>query len=79
MSAYDFYLRALPAYFGQTEAEYQRTQALLRSAIEIDPEYPEALGTLADSVATGTLQGWQGSWIGSLPVDRPCFGRGTGQ
>jgi TolB-like protein len=62
LTAYDIYLRALPAYFGQTEAEYKRTQALLGNAIEADPDYAEALGTLTDSVATGTLQGWQGSW-----------------
>ena len=62
LTAYDIYLRALPAYFGQTETDYNRTQALLGSAIEMDPEYAEALGTLTDSVTAGTLQGWQGSW-----------------
>ena len=62
LTAYDLYLRALPTYFGQTEAEYRRTQVLLSSAIEMDPEYAEALGILTDSVANGTLQGWQGSW-----------------
>ena len=62
LTAYDLYLRALPAYFGQTEVDYRRTQALLGKAIELDPEYAETLGTLTDSVAIGTLQGWQGSW-----------------
>jgi adenylate cyclase len=62
LTAYDLYLRALPAYFGQTQVEYRRTQALLGKALEADPEYPEALGLLADSVAIGTLQGWQGTW-----------------
>ena len=61
LTAYDLYLRALPAYFGQTEVDYRRTQALLGSAIEKDPEYAEALGILTDSVANGALQGWQGS------------------
>ena len=32
--------------------------------------YAEALGTLTDSVATGTLQGWQESWARS--VDLSC-------
>ena len=62
LTAYDLYLRALPAYFGQTEVDYKRTQVLLGKAIELDPEYAETLGTLTDSVANGTLQGWQGSW-----------------
>jgi TolB-like protein/DNA-binding SARP family transcriptional activator len=62
LTAYDLYLRALPAWFGQTQAEYRRTQVVLGKAIDVDPEYAEALGTLTDSVASGTLQGWQGSW-----------------
>ena len=62
LTAYDLYLRALPAYFGQTEVDYRRTQALLGKALEADPAYAEVLGTLTDSVAIGTLGGWQGSW-----------------
>ena len=62
LSAYDLYLRALPAYFGQTEVDYKRTQVLLGEALDEDPEYAEVLGTLTDSVATGTLQGFQESW-----------------
>jgi TolB-like protein len=62
LTAYDFYLRALPAWFGQTNDAYKRTQVLLSQALDADPEYAEALGTLTDSVALGTLQGWQESW-----------------
>jgi adenylate cyclase len=62
LSAYDLYLRALPAWFGQTEAEYTRTQALLGLALEADPGYAEALGILADTVNNRTLQGWHASW-----------------
>ena len=62
LTAYDLYLRALPAYFGQTEVDYKRTQVLLGKAIDVDPEYAEALGTLTDSVATRTMQGWHESW-----------------
>ena len=29
LSAYDLYLRALPAWFGQTEVEYKRTQVVV--------------------------------------------------
>jgi adenylate cyclase len=62
LTAYDFYLRGLSAWFGQTEVEYKRTHVLLGKAIEADPEYAEALGTLTDSVNFFTLQGWHESW-----------------
>jgi TolB-like protein/DNA-binding SARP family transcriptional activator len=62
LTAYDFYLRALPAWFGQTDVEYKRTQVLLGKAIDVDPEYAEALGTLTDSVNSRTIQGWHESW-----------------
>jgi adenylate cyclase len=61
LTAYDFYLRALPAWHGQTDAEYKRTQELLGKALEVDPEYAEALGLLTDSVCTRTMQGWHES------------------
>jgi TolB-like protein len=61
LTAYDFYLRALPAWFGQTLVEYQRTQELLGKALEADPEYAEALGILTESVCTRTMQGWHES------------------
>ena len=83
LTAYDLYLRALPTYFGQTEADYRRTQVLLGKAIEMDPEYAEALGTLTDSVANGTLQGWQESWTHGCdeasPARRSRPGCRTGQ
>jgi TolB-like protein/two-component SAPR family response regulator len=66
LTAYDLYLRALPAWFGQTEVDYRRTQALLGRALEADPEYAEVLGTLTDSVTTGTLQGFQESWTSGV-------------
>jgi len=62
LTAYDLYLRALPAWFGQTEVDFKRTQVLLGKAIDVDPEYAEALGTLTDSVNTRTIQGWHESW-----------------
>ena len=70
LTAYDLYLRALPAYFGQTEIDYRRTQELLSKALEGDPDYAEALGTLTDSVAVRTLLGWHESWSGG--VDEAC-------
>jgi adenylate cyclase len=62
LTAYDLYLRALPAYHGQTLEDYKRAQMLLSKAIEADPEYGEALGTLADLINTWTIQGWYESW-----------------
>jgi TolB-like protein/DNA-binding SARP family transcriptional activator len=70
LTAYDFYLRALAAWFGQTDVEYKRTQLLLGQALDVDPEYAEALGTLTDSVCTRTMQGWHESW--SRGVDEAC-------
>jgi TolB-like protein/DNA-binding SARP family transcriptional activator len=70
LTAYDLYLRALPSYFGGTEIDYRRTQDLLGQALRGDSEYAEALGTMTDSVAVGTLQGWQESW--ARGVDQSC-------
>jgi TolB-like protein len=70
LTAYDLYLRALPAYFGQTEADYKRAGLLLGHALERDPDYSEALGILTDSVAVRTLLGWHESWSGG--VDEAC-------
>ncbi len=61
LTAYDFYLRALASWFGQTDVEYKRTQLLLGQALDADPEYAEALGILTDSVMTRTMQGWHES------------------
>ena len=66
LTAYELYLRALPAYFGQTADDYKRTGLLLGHALETDPEYAEALGLLTDSVATRTLIGWHESWSGGV-------------
>lgn len=62
LTAYDHYLRALPAYFGPTSNDYKRTGILLSDALAIDPDYSEALGLLTDVVANGTLQGWNYTW-----------------
>lgn len=62
LTAYDLYLRALPAYFGPTSDDYKRTGILLSDALAVDPEYSEALGLLIDVVANSTLQGWNYSW-----------------
>ena len=51
LTAYDLYLRALPDLFRANRGRLQAPPVLLGKAIEEDPEYAEALGTLTDSVA----------------------------
>jgi adenylate cyclase len=75
LTAYDFYLRGLSAWFGQTDVEYKRTQLLLGKALEADPEYAEALGTLTDSVNIRTLQGWHESWSRGVDEASQIAGR----
>lgn len=58
LHAYDFFLRALPEIHAQTDASAARAEALLRQAVALDPGYPEALGMLADIIATRTVNGW---------------------
>jgi adenylate cyclase len=58
LHAYDFFLRALPEIHTQTEESAARAEALLRKAVALDPGYPEALGMLADIIATRTVNGW---------------------
>ena len=70
LTAYDLYLRALPAWFGQTLSDYDRADGLLAKAIEMDPEYAEALGTFTDSICNRTIQGWHESW--TRGVDEAC-------
>jgi TolB-like protein len=61
LSAYDSYLRALPYYHSQTRETVSHAEDLLRRAIELDPEYAEALGTLADCITTRIANGWHAS------------------
>jgi adenylate cyclase len=58
LEAYDVYLRALPELHALTVEGAKRGESLLRKAIELDPNYAEALGALADFVTAATLNGW---------------------
>ena len=62
LTAYDSYLRALPYYYSQTREAVIRAETLLQEAIDLDPGYAEALGTLADCIAMRTSTGWHESW-----------------
>ena len=61
ITAYDSYLRALPYYYSQTREAVLRAETLLQEAIDLDPGYAEALGTLADCIAIRTSTGWHES------------------
>jgi adenylate cyclase len=61
LTAYDCYLRALPYYYSQTREAVLRAETLLQEAIDLDPGYAEALGTLADCIAIRTSTGWHES------------------
>ena len=61
LTAYDCYLRALPYYYSQTREAVLRAETLLQEAIDLDPGYAEALGTLADCIANRTSTGWHES------------------
>ncbi len=58
LTAYDSYLRALPYYYSQTREAVTHAESLLRRAIDLDRGYAEALGTLADCIASRISTGW---------------------
>jgi len=61
LTAYSAYLRALPHYYSQTREAVTHAEELLRKAIELDPGYAEALGTLADCIILRVANGWHAS------------------
>ena len=58
LTAYNSYLRALPYYYSQTREAVTHAESLLRRAIDLDRGYAEALGTLADCIASRISTGW---------------------
>ncbi|MBA4033104.1 MAG: CadC-family transcriptional regulator [Bradyrhizobium sp.] len=61
LTAYDSYLRALPYYHSQTREAVIHAEGLLQKAVDLDPQYSEALGTLADCIAVRVSTGWHQS------------------
>jgi TolB-like protein/DNA-binding winged helix-turn-helix (wHTH) protein/cytochrome c-type biogenesis protein CcmH/NrfG len=57
-AAYDYVLRARPALQRPTRANNAQARALLKSAIEIDPNYADAYAALAESYYVATSMGW---------------------
>lgn len=58
LDAYDLYLRALPPLYTYTETGFHEAEALLKEAVEKDPNYSDALTALADCTGRRTLNGW---------------------
>ncbi|MBJ6124033.1 adenylate/guanylate cyclase domain-containing protein [Microvirga splendida] len=62
LAAYDLYLRALPDFHSYTEAGFRHAEALLRKAVERDPEFSAAWAALSDCLARMTVGGWIADW-----------------
>jgi TolB-like protein/DNA-binding winged helix-turn-helix (wHTH) protein/cytochrome c-type biogenesis protein CcmH/NrfG len=58
LAAYDYVLRARPALQRPNRANIAQARALLKSAIEIDPNYAAAYAALAESYYVSTSMGW---------------------
>jgi TolB-like protein/cytochrome c-type biogenesis protein CcmH/NrfG len=58
MDAWDLVMRALSHYWRVTRQDYVVAQALLEKAIQIDPNYGQALGVLATTYMFTTHMGW---------------------
>jgi adenylate cyclase len=58
LDAYDLYLRALPLLYAQTQQGMIEAQDFLRRAVELDPNYCDALAALADCIGRAVIAGW---------------------
>jgi TolB-like protein len=58
LDAWDLVMRALSHYWRVTPQDNIQAQLLLKSAIDIDPNYGQALGLLATSHIFGVHMGW---------------------
>jgi len=63
LEAYDYVLRARPALQRPTRADIVAARALLRRAIELDPNYAAAYAALAETYYIATSMGWAESPI----------------
>ena len=62
LNAYDFFLRALPEFYSFTREGFQAAEALLKKALELEPNYAEAWAALADSSPVRCAGGWLREW-----------------
>jgi tetratricopeptide (TPR) repeat protein len=58
MDAWELLMRALSHYWLVTRQDNEIAQKLLAQAVAIDPNYGQALGVLATSIAFGAHMGW---------------------
>jgi adenylate cyclase len=58
LEAYDYVLRARPALQRPTRASIAQARVLLKTAIEIDPNYAAAYAALAETYYVATSMGW---------------------
>jgi adenylate cyclase len=58
LTAYDFYLRALPRYYAMTDDGFTDALQLCSRALEIDPRYSAAVRLSADIHGLRPAQGW---------------------
>ena len=66
LEAYDYVLRARPALQRPTRADNVEARALLRHAIELDPNYAAAHAALAETYDIDVVMGWAQSPATSL-------------
>ena len=62
LTAYDLYLRALPAYFGQTESRVQRTPSVVGQGHRAGPRVCRGSGHPDRQRRQSHIQGWHESW-----------------
>jgi TolB-like protein/Tfp pilus assembly protein PilF len=67
MDAWDLVMRALSHHWRVTRQDSTVAQALLEKAIEIDPQYGQALGVLAASHTFGAHMGWEDMAV-AIPI-----------
>ena len=58
LEAYDYVLRARPAFQRPTRANNVEARTLLRRAVELDPNYAAAYAALAETYHIGASMGW---------------------
>ena len=59
LTAYDFYLRALPGLYARTQAGYDSAKRLLGEAVAQDPGFAQACSMLARLLEVGLSSGWE--------------------